>query len=165
MSVYQSFLLHTNIICLDKKGPLNIAKNYRGLSIGTNMSRILAKIIMKRSKEAYETNISDYQFGFRRNRSTTDEIFVLKTMIDKNKVSLIAVYIDLTAAYDHIPRNILFKVVDLMTVAPHLIAILYKMYQGTTASILGMKEKFEVLVGCRQGGQESPCISNYYVEI
>ena len=39
--------------------------------------------------------------------------------------------------------------------------LLYKMYEGTTASILGMKERFQVLVGCRQGGQETPCIFNY----
>ena len=111
--------------------PFNVAKNL-GLSISTNMSRILLKIIMKRLKEAYETNISDSQFGLRRNRSTTDAIFVLKTVIDKNKESLIAVYIDLTAAYNHIPRNFLFKVLDLRTGASHLIAILYKIYQGTT---------------------------------
>ena len=128
------------------------------------MSRILAKIIMKRLKEAYENNISESQFGFRRNRSTTDALFVLKTVIDKYNDTLIAVYIDLTAAYDHIPRNFLFKVLDLRTGASHLIAILYKMYQGTTASILGMKENFQVLVGCRQGGQESPCIFNYYFD-
>ena len=158
------FWLHANITCLHKKGPFNIAKNYRGLSIGANMSRILAKIILKRLKEAYEKNISDEQFGFRRNRSTTDAIFVLKSVIDKYNDTLIAVYIDLSAAYDHIPRNFMFKVLDLRTGARHLIAILYKMYQGTTASILGMKEKFEVLVGCRQGGQESPCIFNYYFD-
>ena len=76
------FWLHANITCLHKKGPFNIAKNYRGLSIGANMSRILAKIILKRLKEAYEKNISDAQFGFRRNRSTTDAIFVLKSVID-----------------------------------------------------------------------------------
>ena len=92
------------------------------------MSRILAKIIMERLKEAYETNISDTQFGFRRNRSTTDAILVLKTVIDKYNDTLIAVYIDLTAAYDHIPRNFLFKVLDLRIGASHLIAILYKMY-------------------------------------
>ena len=156
--------LYSSITCLHKKGPLGIAKNYRGLSIGANMSRILAKIIMNRLKEAYEMNISDYQFGFRRNRSTTDAIFVLRSVINKYNETLIAVYIDLTAAYDHIPRDFLFRVLTLRTGATHLIAILYKMYQGTTALILGMKEKFDVLVGFRQGGQESPCIFNYYFD-
>ena len=61
-----------NITCLHKKGPFNIAKNYRGLSIGANMTRILANIVMLRLNEAYETNIDDSQFGFGRNRSATD---------------------------------------------------------------------------------------------
>ena len=38
------------------------------------------------------------------------------------------------------------------------------MYEGTTASIKGMKTSFDVLIGCRQGGQESPCIFNYYFD-
>lgn len=73
----------------------------------------------------------------------------------------ITVYVDLTAAYNHIPRDFLFKVLNLRTGATHPIAILYKMYQGTTASIMGMKKLFDVLVGSRQGSQQSPSIFNY----
>ena len=65
------------------------------------MSRMLAKIVMLRLNEAYETNIDDSQFGFRRNRSETDAIFVLKSEYND---TLIAVYIDLTTACDHISR-------------------------------------------------------------
>ena len=89
---------------------------------------------------------------------------MLKFVIDKYNDTLIAVYIDLTAAYDHMPRNFPFKVLDLRTGASHLIAILYKMCRGATASIFGMKERFEVLFGCRQRGQESPYIFNYYFD-
>ena len=38
------------------------------------------------------------------------------------------------------------------------------MYEGTTASIRGTQAKFDVLIGCRQGGQESPCLFNYYFD-
>ena len=38
------------------------------------------------------------------------------------------------------------------------------MYENTTASIRGSTAKFDVLIGCRQGGQESPCIFNYYFD-
>ena len=156
--------LHATINCLYKKGIMSDAKNYRGLSIGANMSRMIAKIIIDRFKLAYEANISEAQFGFRQNRSTSDAIFILKTVIDKYSDPLIAVYIDLSAAYDHIPRDFLFRVLLLRTGAKHLVAILRKMYEGTTASIRGMKVKFDVLVGCRQGGQESPCLFNYYFD-
>ena len=38
------------------------------------------------------------------------------------------------------------------------------MYEGTTASIAGMKSNFDVLIDCRLGGQESPCLFNYYFD-
>ena len=156
--------LHSSITCLYKKGKMGEAKNYRGLSIGANMSRILAKIIVLRIQDAYERIMGNEQFGFRRNRSTTDGIFILKTVIDKYGGDLIAIYIDLTAAYDHIPRDLLFRVLEMRTGAKHICAILRKMYEATTASIRGMKTDFEVLVGCRQGGQESPCLFNIYFD-
>ena len=156
--------LHANITCLYKKGAMNVGANYRGISIGANMSRILAKIILARMKEAYETHLGERQFGFRRNKSTSDAIFIMKSVVQKHGGTLVAVYIDLTAAYDHIPRDFLFRVLQIRTGASHLIAILRKMYEGTTASIKGMETAFDVLVGCRQGGQESPCLFNYYLD-
>ena len=88
----------------------------------------------------------------------------MKNVIKKTKDPFIAIYIDLTAAYDHIPRDFLFRVLKFRLSAPLLVDILQLMYQGTTASIKGMKSYFYVLIGCRQGGQESPCLFNYYFD-
>lgn len=44
------------------------------------------------------------------------------------------------------------------------VAIVKKMYEETTASIEGLKAVFDVLVGCRLGGQESPRLCNYYFD-
>ena len=156
--------LHASITCLYKKGVMSEASNYRGISIGANMSRILAKIILARFNEAYEKHLGESQFGFRSKKSTSDAMFVVNSIVEKHGGPLIAVYIDLTAAYDHIPRDFLFRVLELRTGAYHLVAILRKMYNGTTAVIKGMSSIFQVLVGCRQGGQESPCLFNYYFD-
>ena len=164
MVVIPTTWLHASINCLYKKGPMNEAKNYRGISIGANMSRILAKLITNRFKLAYETNISEAQFGFRQNRSTADGMFIVKTVAEKYGGMLVATYIDLTAAYDHVPRDFLFRIIQIRTGASHLVAILRKMYEGTTAVIRGMDVKFDVLVGCRQGGQESPVLFNLYFD-
>ena len=88
----------------------------------------------------------------------------MKMVTEKVGETVIAVYIDLTAAYDHIQRDFLFRVLNLRTGAKHLVATLKKMYEGTTASIKASKAKFDVLVGCRQGGQESPCLFNYHFD-
>ena len=85
------------------------------------MSRILAKIIMHRFQKAYQTHISEAQFGFCQKRSTSDGIFIVKMVTEKVKETLIAVYIDLTAAYDHIPRDFPFRVLNLRTGAKHLV--------------------------------------------
>ena len=138
--------LHSEVTCLFKKGSWLVASNYRGISIGTNMSRILSKIIIERLKAAYESNINNAQFGFRKNRSTIDGIFIMKNVIDKYSGPFVAVYIDLTAAYDHIPRDFLFKVLEIRTGALFLVSILRLMYDGTTASIKGLKTRFAVLV-------------------
>ena len=97
--------LHATITCLVKKGIRKLAANYFGIPIGANMSRILAKIIIMRLKEAYEISISEVQYGFRRNRSTKDGIFVARNVIQKYNDIIIAVYIDLTAAYDNVSSS------------------------------------------------------------
>ena len=108
--------------------------------------------------------ISEAQYGFRKNRSTTDGMFIVKTIIEKHAGPLIAVYIDLNAAYDHVTRDFLFIMLEIRTGASHMVAVLSRMYDGTTASIKGMDVKFYVLVGCRQGGQESPFLFNLYFD-
>ena len=100
-----------------------MAVNYRGISIGSNMSRILAKMILNRFKDAYEAHLGENQFGFRSNKSTSD---AMKSVIEKHGGTLVAVCIDLTAAYDHIPRGFLFRVLQIRTGTSHLIAILQK---------------------------------------
>ena len=80
-------------------------------------------------------------------------MFIIKNVINNNGGPFDLVFIDLTAAYDHISREFLFRV---------LIYILRKLYDGITAAICGSKVKFDILIGFCQGGLESPTLFNYY---
>ena len=163
VSVPQTWL-ESSITCLFKKGIRSLAENYRALCIGANLSKLLPRIILQRLNKSYESNISNTQFGFRKGRSTCDAIHVVKQTIEKHDGMLVAIFIDLTAAYDHIPRDFLFRVLSFRTGAKLLIKLLKKIYEGTTAYIAGSKIKFDILVGCRQGGLESPTCFNYYFD-
>ena len=77
--------LYASSTCLYKKGARNVAANYRGISTGANMRRILAKITLNRFKQAYETHLGENQFGFRSNKSTGDAIFIMKSVIEKHR--------------------------------------------------------------------------------
>ena len=156
--------LELKIVCLYKKGLKSLAENYRALSIGSNLSKIVPRIILNRLQGTYEENISEAQFGFRKGRSTCDAIFILKNIIKKHSGLLVLVFVDLTAAYDHIPREFLFRVLEFRTGAKILVYILRKLYDRTKAYIAGTKTKFDILIGCRQGGLESPTLFNYYFD-
>ena len=51
----------------------------------------------------------NYMFVLRKDRSTYDAIFVIRNAIEKYGSEFYAVFIDLTAAYDHIPHDFFAK--------------------------------------------------------
>ncbi|KAJ8286124.1 hypothetical protein GJAV_G00034810 [Gymnothorax javanicus] len=131
------------------------------------MSKVLSGIVVGRIREAYEHILLQSQFGFRANRPTSDAIYMLRQLLENAKKSKKPVYIafvDLKAAYDWIPRDALFKCLEIRLKSPHLVSVLRALYTGTKAYIKGSKDLFETLVGCRQGTLESPVLFNIYMD-
>ena len=159
-SVPSSWLI-SSITCLFKnKGSRSDAANYRGLSIMSTCSKIIIALVISRIRNAYEVIISNYQFGFRSNRSTTNAIFILQNSINISSTPLFICFIDLKAAYDWINRDMVFKILDIRLKSPILVNILKVFYTGTSAAIKGSKIFFKTFTGCRQGGVESPVLFN-----
>lgn len=71
---------------------------------------------------------------------------------------------DFKAAYDWIPRDALFKCLEVRLQARTIVNILKALYSGTKAFIKGSKQLFETQVGCRQGALESPILFNIYMD-
>ena len=107
--------LGLKIGCPHKKGIKFLAENYRALSVASNLSKLIPRIILNRLLHTYEHNISESQFGFRKGRSTSDAIFILKNVIQKHSGPMVLVFVDLTAAYDHIPRDFVFRILEFRT--------------------------------------------------
>ena len=74
--------LIASMTCLFKnKGSRSEAGNYRGLSIISTCSKVLVSLVISRIRNAYEKLITNSQFGFRANRSTTDAIYILQNSL------------------------------------------------------------------------------------
>ena len=130
----------------------------------STVSKLLPKIIVQRLRDSYESLIMENQFGFRKNRSTTDAIFITREAINSTVNPLYLCMIDLKAAYDHIDRNLLFRVLEIRTKSPKITNILKSLYTGTIAAIKHTETMFNVHTGCRQGGLESPVVFNIYMD-
>jgi len=149
------------------KGSKKDASKYRGLSIGSTVCKLVVNIILARLREWYERQITDEQNGFRPNRGTTDGIYTVKRIhqISHRKQQLLyLLFVDLSAAFDHIPRKWLFDTISLRFTdkVPSLVKILQKLYQQTSLSYEGTT--FKTTSGVRQGGPESPFLFNLYLD-
>ena len=95
------------IIPIHKKGDKNNVNNYRGITLVSCFSKIFTGILNNRINNWIQDNeiLSDAQFGFRKERSTVDAIFILNAVISKiinEKGRLYCAFIDLKMAFDNI---------------------------------------------------------------
>jgi hypothetical protein len=87
------------VLPIHNKGDKTECSNYRGISLLPTSHKILLSMIMPYADEI----IGDHQCGFRRNRSTTDQIFYIRQMLEKkweNNGTVSQLLIDFKNAYD-----------------------------------------------------------------
>jgi hypothetical protein len=68
-----------------KKGDKTDCSNYRGISRLSTSYKILSNILLSRLSPYIDEITEDHQYGFRRNRSTTDQIFCIRQIKKKKK--------------------------------------------------------------------------------
>jgi hypothetical protein len=66
-----------------RKGDKTDCNNYRGISFLSTAYNILSNILLASLTPYVNEIIEDHQCGFRRNRSTMDQIFYIRQIIEK----------------------------------------------------------------------------------
>jgi hypothetical protein len=80
------------VVPIQGKGNKTDCSNYRGISLLSTSYKILSNILVSRLIPYADEIIGDHQCGFRRNRSTTDQIFYIRQILEKSG-SIMAQYI------------------------------------------------------------------------
>jgi len=144
---------------------------YRPITLLNVTYKIFAIILNLRLVDIIETELGDYQSGFRPNRSTTDNIFMIKQIIEncyEYNIDIHNIFIDYTHAFDSIKRN---KMLDSLTqykIPPNLIRLVKLTLENTMAKVKvnnTYTSEFRVESGIKQGDPLSPTLLSLVIDI
>ncbi len=153
------------IVALHKKGDKNDPNNYRTITLNRTLSKLYSAVLCRRISGWLESEneIGDEQYGFRKNRSTIDAVFVLLNAIrdaHHKKRKLVQIFIDFEKAFDRVRLS---KLVDALIAArlpKQIIRIIVDMYTNLQAFLTIDKDKEDIDIekGVKQGDPLSPLL-------
>ena len=158
------------LIPLYKKGNTKKCQNYRTISLISHPSKVLLKIILNRLKPHVEQLVSREQAGFRKGRSTTEQITNLRILCQKYKEkgrNLYHHFIDFRKAFDRVWQEALWATMKRHNIDHKLVYMIMALYNDTENAVLinnTLGEWFTATVGVRQGCLLSPYLFNIFLE-
>ena len=156
------------IIPIPKKGDLRVCDNWRGISLLDVAGKVFARILQDRLQVTAEKILPDSQCGFRKGRGCVDMIFAARQLVEKSREhddSLFTLFVDLTKAYDSVPRHAFWSLLEKYGVPPTMLSVIRSLHDGMTAEVrVGDSNTDSILVtnGLRQGCTLAPTLFNLY---
>ena len=152
----------------DNRGKKQCSDNYRALTIGTGLSKLLDIVIRNQQTDKLKT--SDLQFGFKEKSSTSMCTFMVLETIEyyKSKGSNVHVLLlDASKAFDRVNYVKLFNKMLSKGMCPLTVRLLLNMYTQQKLQVKWdnlLTQQFLVTNGVRQGGVLSPLFFSLYID-
>ena len=149
-----------------KKGNELEIKNYRPLAMAAVARRIYEKCLKSEMDETIK-KINDFQGGFRKNRSTLDQVFVLNE-VGLNHDNMHQLFLDIKAAYDSVNRERLWwKLRVTYNMDEVLLQRLMDLFDNNTSKLVVNGKTSRDIInrrGLLQGSTLSPDLFNVYID-
>ena len=142
------------IIRTPKKGAFSDCNNWRGITLLSVPSKILAKIIIKQISDALDTGLRKEQAGFRRERECTDQIFTLRNIVERCtewQWQLHINFVDFEKDFDTIHRDSLWCILRAHGIPLRIVQFIKSFYHNFTCSVGNSRLNFHVKTGVGQG--------------
>ena len=158
------------VIPIHKKGDRTRCSNYRGISLLDVASKILEAVILGRIRKCVDGCLRENQCGFRPGRSTVDQIFTLRQIIEmrmQHKRPTIVAFIDFKAAFDSVDRSRMYELLALIGLPLKIIRLIERLYAGSKCVVRvgqNTSPEFEVRTGVKQGALLSPTLFNIVLD-
>jgi hypothetical protein len=157
---------------IHKGGDVNDPGNYRGIAVGSLLAKLYACMLNEKLMKWTERHglRARGQAGFRKDHRTTDQTFVVRTLIEKakaNKQPLYSCFVDFKKAYDTVPRDLLWTKLERIGVHGEFMRALKALYADVPVGVQfegGMSETFQSTLGVKQGCPLSPTLFGIYID-
>ena len=170
-TVYIPEDLCTSIFILLPKRPGAMeCSDFRTISLMCHVLKLLLTIILRRISNKVNFEISEVQYGFRKNSGTREAIFNLKILAEKYievNQDIYACFIDYSKAFDSVKHADMvnyLKNIDLDENDVALIANLYWCQKTKIRLQHGLSTPLDIQKGVRQGCVMSPSLFNLYTD-
>ena len=159
------------IVPVPKKGNPNDVNNYRGITLTSVFSKIFSLLLDNRLRKWSENNniLTDFQFGFRKDKSTVDCIFVLSSLINKllcDKSRVYCAFVDFRKAFDLVYRNGIWHKLIGSGVSTKMVLMLRAIYESVKSSVRvngKLSDYFDTYMGVKQGEPLSPLLFIFFI--
>ena len=145
------------IVKIPKKGDRSICDNYRGITLLSVPSKIFSRVVIQRIQDVVEEQLREEQAGFRRGRSTTEQLFTLRNILEQCNewnAPLFVNFVDFEKAFDSIHRESLWSIMKFYGIPDKLIRMVKLLYETFECTVLEDGEEsewFRVTTGVKQG--------------
>jgi hypothetical protein len=157
------------MIPIPKKGDMSICDNWRGISLLDVVGKVFARVMQIRLQKVAEEVLPESQCGFRKGRGCTDMVFAIRQLVEKmreHRSKGFILFVDLTKAYDSVPRAVLWQVLHKIGIPEETVRMVQSLHEGMEAVVrVGNEttEKIQVNNGVRQGCTLAPTLFNLYL--
>jgi hypothetical protein len=145
------------IVSIYKKGDKTDCNNYQGISLLSTAYKILSNILLARLTPYVNEIIGDHQRGFCCNKSTMDQIFYVRQILEKKweyHGAVHQLFIDFKKSYDLVKREVLYSILLEFSIPKKLVRLIKMCLNETCRKVHVCKllsDKFGVQNGLKQG--------------
>jgi sorting nexin-29 len=157
---------------LHKAGDPALHDHYRLITIVPLLAKVFSMVLHSRADQYLEQRQlrAPEQCGFRRQRSCTDQLFVLDHITRKYQQQgqrVYALFVDFRKAFDSVPRTLLFQRLRQLGFSPKYLQMLQAMYTSARVSFCvdgNLSSAVPTAVGVLQGDPLSPTLFGVYID-
>ena len=145
------------IVKLRKRGNFTECDNWRGITLIPVIMKIFGSAIINRIRVGVDNKLRNEQAGYRQGRNTTEQIFVLRNIIEQViewNSNLYICFVDFEKAFDSVHRETLWKFLKIYGIPDKLVNMIKAMYRNSKCVVIDGIETshwFDVKSGVKQG--------------